>query len=233
MAIVSPTPRNPRRAGRLPTGHLSPPQASLALASRPVLVPAEAPVLVARRLTRPRGVETATTRTAGTTLAPALATAAYRSGLLAEPRAFQCVRQTLARVLTLVLVACPLVFSPTGLADGNDDEFLQAMSYVGLVSDDGPAGLIRLAHKVCQDRANGYSDLISATRVNNSNPGLGINGAGYIVASAEHVYCPLSAHPGEGPRPAASRRLGRPDGGRSGSTANAGLRRASTARDVL
>lgn len=88
-----------------------------------------------------------------------------------------------------------LVFSPHGLADPNDDEFLQAMSAVGLVSDDGPAGLIRLAHKVCQDRANRYSDLISATMVNNGNPGLGMNGAGYIVAAAEHVYCPQFSSP--------------------------------------
>jgi len=105
------------------------------------------------------------------------------------------IRRTLAPMLILALFTCPFVFPLLGSADANDDEFLQAMSYVGLVSDDGPAGLIRLAHKVCQDRANGYSDLITATRVNNSNPGLGMNGAGYIVASAEHVYCPQFSSP--------------------------------------
>lgn len=80
-------------------------------------------------------------------------------------------------------------------ADDNDDQFLQAMAYVGLVSDEGPAGLIHLAHTVCSDRVNGYSDLITATRVNNANPGLGLNGAGYIVAAAEHVYCPQFSSP--------------------------------------
>jgi Protein of unknown function (DUF732) len=55
--------------------------------------------------------------------------------------------------------------------------------------------LIRLAHKVCQDRANGHSDLISATMVNNGNPGLGMDGAGYIVAAAEHVYCSQFSSP--------------------------------------
>lgn len=93
--------------------------------------------------------------------------------------------------IVVAVAGCILLLSAApARADDNDDQFLQAMAYVGLVSDDGPSGLIRLAHVVCDDRANGYSDLITATMVDKSNPGLGLNGAGYIVASAEHVYCP-------------------------------------------
>jgi hypothetical protein len=97
--------------------------------------------------------------------------------------------------LALMSLAGVVLMAPHAEADSDDDQFLQAMAYVGLVSDEGPAGLIHLAHTVCNDRAEGYSDLITATRVNNANPGLGLNGAGYIVAAAEHVYCPQFSSP--------------------------------------
>lgn len=84
---------------------------------------------------------------------------------------------------------------PAAVADSNDDTFLKAMAYVGLVSDEGSAGLIHLGHTVCNDRAKGYSDSTTASMVNDTNPGLGMNGAGYIVATAEHVYCPQFSNP--------------------------------------
>ncbi len=94
-------------------------------------------------------------------------------------------------MITMIMMSAPASAQP----ESADQQFLQAMNAVGLVSDGGPAGLIRLAHAVCNDRANGYSDLISATMVNNGNPGLGMNGAGFIVAAAEHVYCPQFSSP--------------------------------------
>lgn len=102
--------------------------------------------------------------------------------------------QKLIATLFAVLVGA-ITLAPVASANPQDDEFLQAMSSVGLVSDDGPGGLLREAHQVCADRASGYSDLITATRVSKGNPGLGMDGAGFIVAAAEHVYCPQFSSP--------------------------------------
>jgi len=42
---------------------------------------------------------------------------------------------------------------------------------------------------------NRYSDSITATMIDNRKPGLGMSLAGYIVATAEHVYCPQFSRP--------------------------------------
>jgi hypothetical protein len=78
-----------------------------------------------------------------------------------------------------VMSPAPMALAPYAAAETNDDTFLQAMAYVGIVSDEGPAGLIHLAHVVCNDRANGWSSATAASMVNDANAGLGMNGAGY------------------------------------------------------
>jgi hypothetical protein len=54
-----------------------------------------------------------------------------------------------AAVFLVPLVAV-LTMAPRAAADADGDEFLRAMAAMGLVSDDGPAGLIHLAHMVCK-----------------------------------------------------------------------------------
>ena|SRR3989442_10764543 len=99
-------------------------------------------------------------------------------------------------LLSGVLAFAALVGSAApARADTDDDQFLQIMAAYDIVSDAGPAGLLHLAHTVCNDRAQGYSDLITATRVNNANLGLGLNRAGFIVSVAEHIYCPQFSSP--------------------------------------
>ena len=88
------------------------------------------------------------------------------------------------------LIATCALLAPSVKADTDDDTFLQAMNYGGIWSDLGSADLIRLAHLICDDRANGYSDLMVAAKLNKTEPDLGMNHAGYFVAVAEHVYCP-------------------------------------------
>jgi hypothetical protein len=93
------------------------------------------------------------------------------------------------RLLTASAMAVPLVLLPIGIAhaDGNDDDFVQQVSNVGIIAP--PFNLISNAHTVCQFLNQGGSQ---ATATNNvaSMPGFTSDGAASFVSLSVSHYCP-------------------------------------------